>query len=197
MDEKDLKVEVPSENGTDIEIKEDEIVTEKVEEVKEAETEKVETASTTEETKSERPVRERRERTPREPRERTERPARERRERSAEAGDSSEERPTRERRERPARGGRNEEPQMRLFVGSSPHLRSEATVSTVMRDVVIALIPTLLAGIYFFGLRALLVTLVSVAFAVGSEYVYEKLTHRPITINDFSAVITGMLLVLL
>ena len=249
MEEKDLKVEAPSEleNGTDIEIKENEVVTENVEEVKEVENENIETASTTketkserpirerrertpreprerserpvrerrsrvvsekentisdttensqanEETKSERPVRERRERTPREPRERTERPARERRERSAESSDSSEERPARERRERPARGGRNEEPQMKLFVGSSPHLRSEATVSTVMRDVVIALIPTLLAGIYFFGIRALLVTLVSIAFAVGSEYIYEKLTHKPITIKDFSAVITGMLI---
>lgn len=211
MDEKDLKVEVPSEleKGTDIDTKEIEVITENVEEVKEVEGENIETASTTEETKSERPVRERRERTPREPRERTERPARERRSRvasddvstSSETVENSEsgeeakaERPARERRERPARGGRNEEPQMRLFVGSSPHLRSEATVSTVMRDVVIALIPTLLAGIYFFGVRALLVTLVSVVFAVGSEYVYEKLTHRPITIKDYSAVITGMLL---
>ena len=248
MDEKDLKVEVPSENGTDIET--NEVVSENVEEVKEVaevDTETVETASETEETKSERPVRERRERapreprerserpvrerrskvaseeetttsettenkesgeeasaerparerrerTPREPRERAERPARERRERSTEASTDSEEKPASERRERPARGRGSEEPQMKLFVGSSPHIRSEATVSTVMRDVVIALIPTLLAGIYFFGLRALLVTLVSVAFAVGSEYVYEKLTHRPITINDFSAVITGMLL---
>lgn len=245
MDEKDLKVEVPSENGTDLETKE--VVSENVEEVKEVaevDTETVETASETEETKSERPVRERRERAPREPRERSERPvrerrsrvaseeetttsettetkesgeeasaerparerrertpreraerpARERRERSTEASADSEEKPASERRERPARGRGSEEPQMKLFVGSSPHIRSEATVSTVMRDVVIALIPTLLAGIYFFGLRALLVTLVSVAFAVGSEYVYEKLTHRPITINDFSAVITGMLL---
>ena len=251
MDEKDLKVEVPSEleNGTDIEIKE--VVSENVEEVKEAqETETVEKALETEETKSERPVRERRERTPREPRERSERPvrerksrvvsdeentssdtaensqsdeevkterparerrertpreprepreraerpARERRERTSETDESSEEKSSRERRERPARGGRNEEPQIKLFVGSSPHLRSEATVSTVMRDVVIALIPTLLAGIYFFGLRALLVTLVSVFFAVGSEFVYEKLTHKPITIKDFSAVITGMLI---
>lgn len=61
-----------------------------------------------------------------------------------------------------------------------------------MRDVVIVLIPTLLVGIYFFGLRALLVTLVAVFFAVGSEYAYEKLTHRPITVKDFSAVITGI-----
>ena len=156
--------------------------------------ETVENSESGEEVKTERPVRERHERAPREPRERSERPARERRERSTETGDASEGRPTRERRERPARGGRNEEPQMRLFVGSSPHIRSEATVSTVMRDVVIALIPTLLAGIYFFGFRALLVTLVSVIFAVGSEYIYEKLTHRPITIKDYSAVITGMLL---
>lgn len=202
MDEKDLKVEVPSENGTDIET--NEVVSENVEEVKgvaEVDTETVETASETEETKSERPVRERRERAPREPRERSERPVRERRSRVAseeetttsdttETKESGEEASA----ERPARGRGSEEPQMKLFVGSSPHIRSEATVSTVMRDVVIALIPTLLAGIYFFGLRALLVTLVSVAFAVGSEYVYEKLTHRPITINDFSAVITGMLL---
>mgnify|MGYP000872662672 CR=1 FL=1 len=229
MDEKDLKVEVPSENGTDIET--NEVVSENVEEVKEVaevNTETVETTSETEETKSERPVRERRERAPREPRERSERPVRERRSRVAseeetttsdttetkESGEEASaerparerrertprepreraERPASERRERPARGRGSEEPQMKLFVGSSPHIRSEATVSTVMRDVVIALIPTLLAGIYFFGLRALLVTLVSVAFAVGSEYVYEKLTHRPITINDFSAVITGMLL---
>lgn len=156
--------------------------------------ETTENSESGEEVKTERPVRERRERAPREPRERSERPARERRERSTETGDASEGRPTRERRERPARGGRNEEPQMKLFVGSSPHIRSEATVSTVMRDVVIALIPTLLAGIYFFGFRALLVTLVSVIFAVGSEYIYEKLTHRPITIKDYSAVITGMLL---
>ena len=156
--------------------------------------ETTENSESGEEVKTERPVRERRERAPREPRERSERPARERRERSTETSDASEGRPTRERRERPARGGRNEEPQMKLFVGSSPHIRSEATVSTVMRDVVIALIPTLLAGIYFFGFRALLVTLVSVIFAVGSEYIYEKLTHRPITIKDYSAVITGMLL---
>lgn len=230
MDEKDLKVEVPSEleKGTDIDTKENKVVSENIEEVKEVATENVEETSTSEEIKKERPARERRERTPREARERserpvrerssrvasddvstssetvenselgeevkTERPVRERRERTLRESRERSERSVRERRERPARGGRNEEPQMKLFVGSSPHIRSEATVSTVMRDVVIALIPTLLAGIYFFGFRALLVTLVSVIFAVGSEYIYEKLTHRPITIKDYSAVITGMLL---
>ena len=138
----------------------------------------------------ERTPRERTEREPRErtPRERTEREPRERtpRERT--------EREPRERSGRAARGRRNEEPQIKLIVGPSPHLRTTQTVSTLMRDVVIALIPTLLAGIYFFGLRALIVTLVSVAFAVLSEYVYEKLAKKPITIGDFSAVVTGMLL---
>lgn len=151
---------------------------------------------------AEKPVRERRERTPREPRERTVREPRERRERTpretTEETETKTERPSRERSERPERAGRSrrgkEEPSLKLFVGSSPHLRSEQTIQTVMRDVVIALIPTLLAGIYFFGLRALLVTLVSVLFAVGSEYVYERLTKKEITVTDFSAVVTGMLL---
>lgn len=166
----------------------------------------VENAETTEETKSERPVRERRERTEREPRERTsrERTEREPRERTPRERTEREprertprertEREPRERSGRAARGRRNEEPQIKLIVGPSPHLRTTQTVSTLMRDVVIALIPTLLAGIYFFGLRALIVTLVSVAFAVLSEYVYEKLAKKPITIGDFSAVVTGMLL---
>ena len=144
----------------------------------------------TERERGERTPRERTEREPRErtPRERTEREPRERtsRERT--------EREPRERSGRAARGRRNEEPQIKLIVGPSPHLRTTQTVSTLMRDVVIALIPTLLAGIYFFGLRALIVTLVSVAFAVLSEYVYEKLAKKPITIGDFSAVVTGMLL---
>ena len=153
----------------------------------------VENAETTEETKSERPVRERRERPAREPRERTPRERTEREPRERTPRERTEREP-RERSGRAARGRRNEEPQIKLIVGPSPHLRTTQTVSTLMRDVVIALIPTLLAGIYFFGLRALIVTLVSVAFAVLSEYVYEKLAKKPITIGDFSAVVTGMLL---
>lgn len=150
---------------------------ENIEEIKESETEK--------------PVRERRERTKREPRERKEREEKE----NTEESETKTQRPSRERSERAGRSRRGkEEPSLKLFVGSSPHLRDEQTIQTVMRDVVIALVPTLLAGIYFFGIRALLVTLVSVLFSVVSEYVYEKLTKKEITITDFSAVVTGMLL---
>lgn len=152
-----------------------------------------ETTESTEETSenTERPVRERRERPAREPRERTPR-ERAPRERGESSEGATEEKS--EKRERPARGGRNKEPEIKLYVGSSPHLRSPETVPNVMRDVVIALIPTLLAGTYFFGIRALILTLVSVLSAVGCEYLYQKFTKKTITVTDYSAIITGMLL---
>ena len=237
MDEKDLKVNIPTEKEADIEqeTKQENIEKENktnLTETKEENTtvenkdslentnEKLEQEDTsvdktprerTEREPREKTEREPRERTPREraereprertPRERTEREPRERTPRERTEREPRErtprertEREPRERSGRAARGRRNEEPQIKLIVGPSPHLRTTQTVSTLMRDVVIALIPTLLAGIYFFGLRALIVTLVSVAFAVLSEYVYEKLAKKPITIGDFSAVVTGMLL---
>ena len=81
-----------------------------------------------------------------------------------------------------------------LVVSATPHIRSSITNSKIMLDVVIALIPALIAGTYFFGLRALLLVLVSVGTAVLSEYVFQKITNRPITVMDFSAVVTGILL---
>jgi electron transport complex protein RnfD/electron transport complex protein RnfC len=60
--------------------------------------------------------------------------------------------------------------------------------------VAIALLPASLFGIYNFGIRALIMLLVTTASAVIAEYVYEKLMHKPITIGDFSAVVTGLLL---
>ena len=85
--------------------------------------------------------------------------------------------------------------QTKLVVSSSPFLR-DASVSTrrLMGDVVIALIPTALAAIWFFGAPALALMLVSVVFAVLSELVYEKITHQKTTIDDLSAVVTGLLL---
>ena len=85
--------------------------------------------------------------------------------------------------------------QTKLVVSSSPFLR-DASVSTrrLMGDVVIALIPTALAAIWFFGAPALALMLVSVVFAVLSELVYEKITHQKTTIADLSAVVTGLLL---
>lgn len=65
-----------------------------------------------------------------------------------------------------------------------------------MLMVVIALLPTTIFGIYNFGPRALLLILLSVATCVLTEYVYEKLMKKPVTVKDFSAVVTGLLLAL-
>lgn len=65
-----------------------------------------------------------------------------------------------------------------------------------MLDVVIAMLPAAAFGVYNFGFHALLVLLVTSAVCVASEYVYEKLMHKPITIADGSALVTGMILAL-
>lgn len=80
------------------------------------------------------------------------------------------------------------------FVQLAPHIRSDETVTKIMRDVIIALIPAMAASIYFFKLNAVLIYLVSIIFCVGSEYCFQKLAKKPIQIRDLSAVITGILL---
>lgn len=85
--------------------------------------------------------------------------------------------------------------QKKLVVTSSPLLRDTSTSTrSIMLDVVIALLPTALAAVWFFGFDALSLILVSVAFAVLSEAVYQRLTHQKTTIGDLSAVVTGLLL---
>lgn len=79
-------------------------------------------------------------------------------------------------------------------VSVSPHLRAETDASSIMRDVAIALMPACLFGIYNNGYRALLVILVSVAAAVLTEFLFEKLCKRPVTVGDWSAVVTGLIL---
>ncbi|WP_050608152.1 RnfABCDGE type electron transport complex subunit D [Clostridium niameyense] len=79
-------------------------------------------------------------------------------------------------------------------LSSSPHIRSKDSVQSIMRDVVIALIPAIVAAVYFFKLRALLVILTGVISCVAAEYIWEKSTGREITIGDYSAVVTGILL---
>ena len=81
-----------------------------------------------------------------------------------------------------------------LRVSASPHIRDRATTSRIMLDVVIALIPALIAGVWIFGTRAALVVLVCVAACVLSEWLYEKALKKPSTIGDLSAVVTGLLL---
>ncbi len=81
-----------------------------------------------------------------------------------------------------------------LTISSSPHVHGPDTTQTIMRDVLIALCPALLGGVYFFGLRVLLVTLISVAACVCFEWGYCRLTKTPCKVYDLSAVVTGVLL---
>lgn len=83
-----------------------------------------------------------------------------------------------------------------IVVSSTPHIRSKESVQSIMRDVVIALIPATVMGIVFFGLKALLLIAISVASSVFFEYLYQKITKRTVTIDDLSAVVTGLLLAL-
>lgn len=83
----------------------------------------------------------------------------------------------------------------KVWVSSSPHIHSGAKVNVIMRDVLIALTPATIAGIYFFGLPALKTIVLTVLAAVATEYFIQKymLKTKP-TINDLSAVVTGLLL---
>ena len=81
-----------------------------------------------------------------------------------------------------------------LSISSSPHAHSPVTTRTIMRDVLIALLPALCGSIYFFGIRALLVTLISAASCVLFEWLYRKIMKLDSTVYDMSAVVTGVLL---
>ncbi len=80
-----------------------------------------------------------------------------------------------------------------LHISSSPHIRSPRTVTTIMRDVVIALIPVIIASVIIFGMRALLMTLAAVVSAVIVELLLSRLAGKPKAIGNWSAVITGIL----
>lgn len=82
----------------------------------------------------------------------------------------------------------------KLIVSSSPHIHTNDTVSEIMRDVIIALIPASIAGVLFFGLRSAVVILTAVAACMVSEWIFEKITNKPITTGDLSAAVTGMIL---
>lgn len=86
--------------------------------------------------------------------------------------------------------------EQKFTVSSSPHIKLCEDTRSVMLDVIIALMPASAAGVYFFGLRALAVMLTSVAACILSEYAYEKITKKPVTVGDLSCVVTGILLAL-
>lgn len=83
----------------------------------------------------------------------------------------------------------------KIIVSAAPHIHSNDSVKRNMRNVVIALIPALLVSLYFFGIGALAVTLISIASCVGFEYLIQKFILKvPVTIHDGSALLTGLLL---
>jgi electron transport complex protein RnfD len=81
-----------------------------------------------------------------------------------------------------------------LTVSAPPHLRAPYSTRRAMQLVIIALVPVFAAGVWFFGYKALLVTLVSVASCIGWEALSQRVMNRAVTVTDGSAVITGMLL---
>ena len=83
---------------------------------------------------------------------------------------------------------------MKLTVASSPHIRGNFRTNRIMLDVVLALLPALAVGVWYMGPRALLVTLISVAAALLSEWLYAKVTKTRNTVVDGSAMVTGLLL---
>ena len=83
-----------------------------------------------------------------------------------------------------------------LKMSSSPHIRSKATTSNIMLLVAIALLPASAFGVWNFGLPAFGMLVTTTVVAVLTEYIYEKLMHKKITIKDFSAAVTGLLLAL-
>lgn len=86
--------------------------------------------------------------------------------------------------------------EQRLIVTASPHIRDSASNRSLMGNVVIALIPTVVASAFIFGMRALLVVAVTTAACVGFEYLYTLLMHKRNPVGDLSAVVTGIILAL-
>ncbi|WP_339006795.1 RnfABCDGE type electron transport complex subunit D [Fusobacterium animalis] len=80
-----------------------------------------------------------------------------------------------------------------LKTGPAPHIRTAETVESVMYDVVIALIPAFAMAVYSFGVRALILTAVSVATCIATEYIWQKILKRDIEALDGSAILTGIL----
>ena len=88
------------------------------------------------------------------------------------------------------------ETKKRFSASLAPHIFAKDTTAVLMLDVVAALMPTVAAGIWLFGWSAARVILICVVSCVGMEFLWELLFKKPITINDLSAVVTGIILAL-
>ena len=83
---------------------------------------------------------------------------------------------------------------MKLTVASSPHIRGNFRTNRIMLDVVLSLLPALAVGVWMLGIRALVVTLISISSAVVAEWLYSLVTKTRNTVVDCSAMVTGLLL---
>lgn len=81
-----------------------------------------------------------------------------------------------------------------LHVSASPHIHDARTTKGLMGDVLIALLPAGIAGVYFFGLNALLLIAVGVISAVAAEFLFQKAAKHTVTVTDLSAAVTGLLI---
>ena len=84
----------------------------------------------------------------------------------------------------------------KLHISVSPHIHGKNSTQRIMLDVLISLLPATIAGVVIFGLQALLVIVVCVGVSVLSEFVFNKIVKKPLTIGDLSAAVTGLLLAL-
>lgn len=84
----------------------------------------------------------------------------------------------------------------KMIVSSSPHFNGKATTQTIMLDVIIALVPAMIASVVLFGFRSVGIILATVASCVASEYICRKVMKREQTVQDLSCVVTGILLAL-
>ena len=83
-----------------------------------------------------------------------------------------------------------------FHVSTAPHIRDSITTKNIMYDVILALIPATIFGIYQFGIDAFLVVSVAIITSLLSEYLYQRFMKLPITVYDGSAILTGLLLAL-
>ena len=82
----------------------------------------------------------------------------------------------------------------KLTLSSSPHIQTNENVTTVMRDVIIALLPATIAAIYYFRFGAIVNILVAVLGAVAEKKLIQELKNLPMKLTDYSAAVTGLLL---
>ena len=82
----------------------------------------------------------------------------------------------------------------KVVITSSPHIKSKEDTKSIMLDVLLALIPSLAASTYVFGLRAILMTAVSIIACMVFEAIYDKIVGKENTVTDLSAAVTGVLL---